>query len=102
MAGKKTVKKAEPEFVYMVNSYTGTLIRLGNCGVAEFFTLGGWVSSPRLNDIRYGLGPFMEYDDITEEKAMELIRKEKERAEARKREHENDSKDSSEGDGPEA
>ena len=44
----------------------------------ELFTLGGWVSSPRLNDIRYGLGPFMEYDDISEEKAMELIRKEKE------------------------
>lgn len=89
MAGKKTVKKAEPEFVYMVNSYTGTLIRLGDCGVAEFFTLGGWVSSPRLNDIRYGYSPlFMEYDDITEEKAMELIRKEKEEAAAWKREHE--------------
>ena len=88
MAGKKTVKKAEPEFEYMVNSYTGTLIRLGDCDVAEFFTLGGWVSSPRLNDIRYGLGPFMEYDDITEEKAMEIIRKEKEEAEAWKREHE--------------
>ena len=85
MAEKKTAKKAEPEFEYMVNSYTGTLIRLGPCGVAEFFTLGGWVSSPRLNDIRYGLGPFMEYDDITEEKAMEIIRKEKERAAARKR-----------------
>ena len=40
----------------------------------ELFTLGGWVSSPRLNDIRYGLGPFMEYDDITEEKAMEIMR----------------------------
>ena len=88
MAGKKTVKKAEPEFEYMVNSDTGTLIRLGDCGVAEFFTLGGWVSSPRLNDIRYGLGLFMEYDDITEEKAMEIIRKKKEEAEAWKREHE--------------
>ena len=86
MAGKKTVKKAEPEFEYMVNSDTGTLIRLGDCGVAEFFTLGGWVSSPRLNDIRYGFGAFMEYDDISEEKAMEIIRKEKERAAAWKRE----------------
>ncbi len=85
---------AKVDYAYMVNSDTGTLIRLGDNGDAGFFTLGGWVSSPRLNDIRYGYSPlFMEYDDITEEKAMELIRKEKERAAAWKREHENDSKE---------
>ena len=73
------------------------MIRLGDNGDAGFFTLGGWVSSPRLNDIRYGYSPlFMEYDDITEEKAMELIRKEKKRAEAWKRDHENDSKEEEE------
>ena len=38
----------------------------------------------------------MEYDDITEEKAMELIRKEKERAETSKRDQENDSKEEEE------
>ena len=69
------------KYLYMVNRDRTpvTLIRLG-AFTAEIFTANGeWIDSPYLNDIRYGYGPFMDYDDISEEEAMEIMRTERER-----------------------
>lgn len=69
------------KYSYMVNRDTEpiSLIRLGD-KTAEVFTANGkWIESPRLNEIRYGKGPFMEYDDVSEAEAMGIIKSEMER-----------------------
>ena len=35
---------------------------------------GEWVSRPRLNDIRFGEGSWMDYDEISDREAMQLQR----------------------------
>lgn len=54
------------------------LIRLGSFEKMEadmFVYPGVWKDTPRLNDIRVGLGPCMDYDDISEKEAMEIMEK---------------------------
>ncbi len=69
------------KYDYLVNRDTTpvTLVRLGRTTAEVFCANGEWIESPRLNDIRYGYGPYMEYDDIPEGEAMEMIRRERER-----------------------
>ena len=54
------------------------LIRLGSFEKMEadmFVYPGVWEDTPRLNDIRVGLGPCMDYDDISEKEAMVIMEK---------------------------
>ena len=69
------------KYAYLVNRDTDpiSLIRLGDTSAEVFTANGKWIDSPRLNDIRYGKGPFMEYDDISEAEAAEIIKSEMER-----------------------
>ena len=56
---------------------TPGLIRLGPLETmeAEMFAYPGeWVSRPRLNDIRFGEGSWMDYDEISDREAMQLQR----------------------------
>jgi len=49
------------------------LIRLGMHMEAEMYVYPGeWEDKPELNDIRLGLGAFMEYTDISDEEAEEI------------------------------
>ncbi len=48
------------------------LIRLGSFAKMEadmFVYPGVWKDTPRLNDIRVGLGPWLEYDDVSKKKS---------------------------------
>ena len=38
-----------------------------------------WKDAPHLNDIRAGLGSCMDYDDVTEEEAMEIMKRNQEK-----------------------
>jgi len=55
------------------------LIRFGPNGAEAFNYPGVWEKRDHLNDIRYGHGAFMDYDDVTEEEAMEILKKNKEK-----------------------
>ena len=73
-------EKGDKEYRYMANwdRTPPTLIRLGSFARMEadmYVYPGVWKDTPRLNDIRVGLGPVMDYDDISEEKAMEIMEK---------------------------
>ena len=55
-----------------------TLIRLGSFEEMEadmFVYPGVWKDTPRLNDIRVGLGDCMRYDDISEKTAAGIMEK---------------------------
>ena len=52
------------------------LIRLGSFAKMEadmFVAPGEWKETPQLNDIRIGLGSYMDYDDISEKEAMKMM-----------------------------
>ena len=54
------------------------LIRLGSFAEMEadrFVYPGVWKDTPRLNDIRVGLGGILDYDRISEKEAMEIMRR---------------------------
>ena len=54
-----------------------TLIRLScfSPWEADIYAYPGeWKSMPHLNDIRVGKGCYMDYDDISDEKAMKLMK----------------------------
>ena len=68
----------EKHYQYMANRDFDPpiLIRLGSFEKMEadmFVYPGVWEDTPRLNDIRVGLGPCMDYDDISEKEAMEIM-----------------------------
>ena len=70
----------ETEYQYMANwdCEPATLIRLGSFAKMEadmFVYPGVWKDTPHLNDIRVGMGCCMDYDDISERTAMELMKK---------------------------
>ena len=72
--------EGEKEYLYMANwdRNPPTLIRLGSFARMEadmFVYPGVWKDTPRLNDIRVGLGPVMDYDEISEEEAEEIKEK---------------------------
>ncbi len=89
MAEKTPMPKPEPEpekdegetekdYRYMANwdCDPPTLIRLGSFAKMEadmFVYPGVWKDTPYLNDIRVGLGSYMDYDDISEKEAMEIM-----------------------------
>ena len=59
-----------------------TLIRLGSFAKMEadmFVYPGVWKDTPHLNDIRVGLGCYMDYDDVSEKEAMEIMKQLRER-----------------------
>ena len=87
-------------YCYMKSEWDGgfpSLIRLSHFTPweADFYAFPGkWVSMPSLNDIRVGKGCYMDYDDITDEEAMELkkeIQAEYDRMAAEKKEKAYDS-----------
>ena len=54
-----------------------SLIRLGSLASMEadmYAYPGVWENMPHLNDIRAGMGCFMDYDSVSEEEAAELMR----------------------------
>ena len=56
------------------------LIRLGSFAKMEadmFVHPGVWKDTPRLNDLRVGLGDILDYDDVSEEEAMEILERRK-------------------------
>ena len=71
----------EKRYDYLVRDWgkgLPTLIRLSCFSPWEadiYVGSGVWKSMPHLNDIRVGKGCYMDYDDISEEKAMELMEK---------------------------
>ena len=79
-------EKPEPEeeksYRYLANFSWDppTLIRLGSYERMEADKLvypGVWKDTPRLNDIRVGLGDVLDYDDVTEEEAMKILERNK-------------------------
>ena len=59
-----------------------TLIRLGSIASMEadmYAWPGVWKNTPHLNKIRIGEGSFMDYDEISEKEAMELMKEIQER-----------------------
>ena len=73
-------EETEKEYRYMANRDHNppTLIRLGSFAKMEadmFAYPGVWKDTPHLNDIRVGQGCFMDYDDISEKEAMEIMEK---------------------------
>lgn len=82
---KKTKTRTDggKRYQYMANrDYDPpALIRLGSFADMEadmFVSPGVWKNTPHLNDIRVGLGCFMDYDDISEGEAMEIMRRKQE------------------------
>ena len=74
---KRKKKNGPKDYRYMARfDYDPpTLIRLGSFEDMEadmYAYPGFWKDTPRLNDIRVGLGNVMDYDDITEAEAMEI------------------------------
>ena len=72
--------EAEKDYRYMANRDCDppTLIRLGSFAGMEadmFVFPGVWKDTPHLNDIRAGLGCFMDYEDVSEEEAAEIMEK---------------------------
>ena len=72
--------EGEKKYLYMANwdREPPTLIRLGSFAKMEadmFVYPGVWKDTPRLNDIRVGLGPCMDYDSISDKTAAELMGK---------------------------
>ena len=79
----KLNRENKKQYEYMVcrDCDPPSLIRLGSLDTmeADIFTYPGvWESRPHLNDIRIGKGPFMDYDSITEEEAMEIMKRKQE------------------------
>lgn len=77
---KKTEEESEKNYRYMANwnQDPPRLIRLGSFAEMEadmFVYPGVWKDTPYLNDIRIGLGCYMDYDDISEKEAMEIMEK---------------------------
>ncbi len=77
---KEDISATDNDYQYMVNwDYDPpTLIRLGSFAKMEadlFAYPGVWKDTPHLNDIRVGLGSFMDYDDISKEEAMKIMKK---------------------------
>ena len=74
-------KEAEEEdWLYMANFDRDppTLIRLGSFAKmkADMYVYPGvWKNTPHLNDIRVGIGCYMDYDEIGEKTVMELMKK---------------------------
>ena len=69
------------EFSYFVSEGNGylSLARLGPVFSAELFAYPGvWKDMPHLNDIRVGKGCFMDYDPVSEEEALEIMKAKKE------------------------
>ena len=70
----------EERYWYYVRDWNDgdpTLIRLGSFASmkAELFAYPrGWVNMPHLNDIRVGKGCYMDYDEVSEEYAMKLMK----------------------------
>ena len=66
---------AEGKYAYMINTDHDPpgLARMSVImGKAEIFSFTGeWVDAPHLLAMSYGGGAFMDYDDITEEEAVE-------------------------------
>ena len=65
---------AEEKYAYMINpDYDPPLLaRLSGISKGEIFGYPGeWQDAPHLCAMVYGGGPFMDYDDITEEEAAE-------------------------------
>ncbi len=87
MVEKTPVPEPEPEegggvkdYRYMANwdRDPPTLIRLGSFAKMEadmFAYPGVWKDTPHLNDIRVGLGCYMDYDDVSEKEATEIMEK---------------------------
>lgn len=76
---QKPETSEEDKYSYMVrrNVYPPILIRLGDMRdmTAEKFVYPGvWEDTPHLNDIRFGMGSFMDYDDITIEEAEKIMK----------------------------
>ena len=74
---EKDERETEKDYRYLADwdHDPPTLIRLGSFEKMEadmFVYPGVWKDTPYLNDIRVGLGDFMDYSDISEEKAMEI------------------------------
>jgi len=72
--------ETEKDYKYMVDwdDDPPTLIRLGSFAKMEadmFVFPGVWEDTPYLNDIRVGLGPFMDYSIISKTEAMEIMEK---------------------------
>ena len=70
-------QEEETEYRYMADWRWDppTLIRLGSFAKMEadmFVYPGVWKDTPRLNDIRVGLGGVLDYDDVSEEEAIEI------------------------------
>ena len=73
-------REIKPGYRYMINrdDEPPTLIRLGSFTKMEadmFVYPGVWKDTPHLNDLRVGLGSYMDYDDISEKEAMEIMEK---------------------------
>ena len=73
-------EEEEKDYRYMINrdDEPPTLIRLGSFAKMEadmFVYPGVWKDTPHLNDLRVGLGSYMDYDDISEKEAMEIMEK---------------------------
>ena len=73
-------EEEEKDYRYMINrdEEPPTLIRLGSFAKMEadmFVYPGVWKDTPHLNDLRVGLGSYMDYDDISEKEAMEIMEK---------------------------
>ncbi len=73
-------KEEEKDYRYMVNwdRDPPTLIRFGSFAKMEadmFVYPGVWKDTPNLNDIRVGQGCYMDYDDVGEKEATEIMGK---------------------------
>ena len=72
--------ETEKNYRYMANwdHDPPILIRLGSFAKMEadmFVAPGVWKDTPHLNDIRIGQGCYMDYDDISEKEAVEIMKK---------------------------
>ena len=66
------------EYLVCFDGENPRLIRLGPWETMEadlFAYPGVWKNTPHLNDIRVGLGCYMDYDDISEKEATEIMGK---------------------------
>ena len=75
-------EETEKHYLYMADfDYDPPgLIRLGSLGRMEadtFIYPGVWKDTPSLNNLRFGLGRWMDYDDVSEEEAMEIMKRKK-------------------------
>lgn len=68
---------AREKYEYMVRVWDDghrSLIRFGDFDAEAYAYPGKWENVPSLNEIRNGKGSFMDYDDVSEKEAMEILR----------------------------